>query len=182
MLKDMRRADRRWRSYCKFLRRLKLDWNQHGWNWGPRWYDRGYQLTPAASCSFWAKTDLCECFYDAKQQARFKDTPKHCACWSCRNPRRANAGKNSTALTFAEHRAFLDDREDWHKRRRRDGYRTIKSNCTRCGVMMGKGISRFHGRDLGYSPGSMCKLCREAVTKVTYYWFNGRYTEFNKPA
>lgn len=31
--KDLRRAERRWRSHCVWMRRLKNDWATHGWNW-----------------------------------------------------------------------------------------------------------------------------------------------------
>ena len=181
MVKEMRRAERRWRSHCKFLRRLKQDWNQHGWNWGPRWYERSYQLTPEAACSIWAGTDLCECFYDKKAQARFKDTPNTCNCWTCRNPRRVFAGKNSSALTFAERRAFLDDREDWHKRRWRRGWRSLKVQCRHCGITIGSRSVSLHSGD-GRGPGELCRACEEAVSKVNFYWFNGKYMEFQKPA
>lgn len=176
--KDMRRSQRRWRSRCVFMRRLKRDWNEHGWNWGPRWYTRSWTQTTDAACSFWAQTDLCECFYDPKAQARFKDTPKTCSCWSCGNPRRAFAGKNSSALTRAEKIAFMDDREDWKKPKRREGVRMVKYQCSRCGFLLGSGPLKFGAwKTLNTS---LCEGCHKIMAGRSVYWFNGKRLEYEE--
>jgi hypothetical protein len=84
------------------------------------------------------QSDLCDCF-DLKhpQALRFKDTPNGCNCQQCDNPRHHYDGKNKEALTFAERRAFLDDREDWHKRRRRKGEHLFRVLCRDCGRHIG---------------------------------------------
>jgi len=68
--KSKKRADRRWRSKHKFLKRLKSDWNDHGWRRDPRPF---YRVVRSPNDD---GTTLCPCFYDPKAQARFKDTPK----------------------------------------------------------------------------------------------------------
>ena len=81
LTKDKRRAERRWRSHCVWMRRLKNDWQTHGWNWN--WMSaRGtkytrFGLTEEAKCSIWAETTLCDCFWNPgfNGMARFKDTP-----------------------------------------------------------------------------------------------------------
>lgn len=69
------RAFRRYQTQCHMWRRLKEDRNQH--------YD-----------------DLsCPCWTDAKAMAKFKEQPKLCSCWMCRNARK-NEGR-----TMQERRA-----------------------------------------------------------------------------
>lgn len=88
MFKSRKRAERRWRSYHKFIRRLKQDWAEHGWRRDPVGpYYRS--LNPD-----WDGTSLCECFYSEKAQARFKDTPNSCDCWQCANPRKPTKERN----------------------------------------------------------------------------------------
>lgn len=67
LIKDRRRAERRWRSHHKFYRRLRSDWNDHGWRRDPpgRYGTRNID-----------GTSLCDCFFPWSEQAvRFKDTP-----------------------------------------------------------------------------------------------------------
>lgn len=128
MGKSRKRADRRWRSYHKFIRRLKQDWWEHGWRRDPA--PRMYSSNPN-----WDGTTLCTCFYDKKAQARFKDTPNSCGCWQCANPRRANAGKKSEELTVHELR-INQTRDDFHVRKRRDGFHKVKISCSSCGILI----------------------------------------------
>ena len=74
LTKDLRRGDRRWRSYCVWMRRLKNDWATHGWQ---------YSIRPVFDWSGpdpkkvvgWTN-DLCRCFdLKNKEALRFKDTP-----------------------------------------------------------------------------------------------------------
>lgn len=57
------RAYRRHKARSKMMRRLKEDRNQH-----------------------YRQLD-CPCWYDPKAMARFKEQPKTCSCWMCRNLR-----------------------------------------------------------------------------------------------
>jgi|GEM_PF-4567028 len=69
------RAFRRHQAARHMWRRLKEDRNQH--------YD-----------------DLaCSCWYDPKEMAKFKEQPKHCGCWGCRNMR-ATQGPTRQELKF----------------------------------------------------------------------------------
>lgn len=163
MEKPRTRALRRWRSFTKWMRRLKRDWNEHGWQWDPR---PNYEwVGPDLKIVGW-RSNLCECFDLANREAtRFKDTPNGCNCQSCANPRRANDGRTSSALTLAERRAFLDDSEDWSKRKRRKGMRLAKVNCRDCGRQIGKlwvknGQSVFQKvREVGWD--KRCASCRK---------------------
>lgn len=77
------RPFRRHQTQRHMWRRLKEDRNQH------------YE-------------DLdCLCWTDAKAMARFKEQPKVCSCWMCRNPRRT--WKTKDALTIQERRFLCDD-------------------------------------------------------------------------
>ncbi len=59
------RAFRRHMAHSKMWRRLKEDRNQH-------------------------YNDLsCPCWTDPKTMARFKEQPKLCSCWMCRNARQS---------------------------------------------------------------------------------------------
>jgi hypothetical protein len=72
------RAERRHHAIRQMNRRLKEDRNQH--------YD-----------------DLdCPCWYDPRHMARFKEQPKFCSCWMCRN-RRQDEGP-----TIQERRALAE--------------------------------------------------------------------------
>lgn len=163
MEKSRKRAERRWRSWCTWMRRLKVDWNEHGWRWSPRpqfgWVGTEWKILG------W-KSDLCKCFeLTSRQATRFKDTPNGCNCMGCANPRRAYAGRSSSELTFTEQRVFLDDTEDWSKRKRRPGIRLTKVLCRTCGRQIGKvwvknGQSVFMKvRELGWD--RLCTSCRK---------------------
>lgn len=141
--KDKRRGDRRWRSHCVWIRRLKNDWATHGWNWNYARYTNNFGLSKEGACSIWAKTTLCSCFFDPgfNGMARFKDTPHpRCSSYEC-NQRESNHGLESRPIQEWRElaRAMGDDvREDWHVRRR-DPERLIliRKRCL-CGYVMGK--------------------------------------------
>jgi len=136
MEKSRKRAERRWRSWCTWMRRLKGDQATHSGPWSPKY---SYEDGSCKLVSFGDRTSLCACFdLTSRQATRFKDTPNGCNCQSCANPRRSYDGRSSSALTFAEQRAFLDDREDWSRRKRREGIRFCKVNCIGCGRQIGK--------------------------------------------
>ncbi len=72
--KNRKRAERRWRGFCTWMRRLKVDWAEHG---------RQYSMRPVFDWSGpdpkkvlgWNST-LCRCFDLKNREAtRFKDTP-----------------------------------------------------------------------------------------------------------
>lgn len=167
MEKPRIRAERRWRSFTKWMRRLRADWNDHGWRRDPV---PMYEWKDGKSCIVGWKDSLCGCFdLRNKQALRFKDTPNGCNCSSCINPRRGYDGKNSQALTFAERREFLGDQEDWRKRKRRPGHHLFRILCRECGRQIGKvwvknRESAFKKvRDMGWD--RRCDSCRERRRK-----------------
>ena len=175
--KDLRRGERRWRSYTKFMRRLRRDWNEHRWNWNPRKYPR-YGLTPQGACSIWADTDLCPCFYDPGMAgwARFKDTPhRSCSGYEC-DPRRATHGVASR--TIQEWRSEEVVRENYHVRNRRDGIRLVKQTCIRCGFLIKKRWVRFG--DFISHWNDECPACAERMKRKTSYWRGNQLLEFDK--
>lgn len=135
LTKDRRRAERRHRSYSTWMRRLQRDWDTHRGPWTPKytWENGVCTFSPGD------RTQRCDCYNLQHPQAlRFKDTPNNCGCWSCANPRKTYRGKSKMALTLQEQRAFLDDREDFHVRRREpDRLVMIRKTCL-CGFLMGK--------------------------------------------
>lgn len=167
----MKRAERRWKSYCVWMRRLKQDQNEHGtqWNWDQRLRSKPW-LSKEAQCSIWAKTDLCACFYDPKEMARFKNAPtgshsnRRCGCkW---DPK-------------AEQRRILRklplEREAWGRRKRRVGLAVrYHQSCTSCGRSVGRawhvvgrgGMDRWYHR---------CRACE--AKKKRFAWVNGRRIE-----
>lgn len=139
MEKPKKRADRRWRSHCVWMRRLRRDWNEHGWNWTiRRWPIRG--LTKEGQESEWSETTLCHCFYDPKEMARFKDTPNR---WSFprRDHTKYRTGRADDRPIQERRRDEPDERMLFLKSRRsrREGAkRVFRLQCRRCGYLMGK--------------------------------------------
>ncbi len=129
------RGKRRWRSFTKWMRRLRSDWNEHWEGWRPK-----YEYDENGVCSFSPgdPTQLCECFNLTSMQAiRFKDTPKMCSRHvGCGNPRRVSKGRNKEALTLQERVADIGESENWSKRKRRKGIRRVRVKC-RCGYFLG---------------------------------------------
>lgn len=149
--KSQKRAIRRWRSFTKWMRRLKSDWAEHGWRRDP--------IGP----NFLGQRDgttLCNCFFlDDPAAYRFKDTPNNCNCWTCRNPR--HLGK-SEALTIQEKRAFADEDDRSNgRRKRRKGYHPLRHLCDRCGFLLRIVYVRNHTRPpLRRLYGNNCPGCR----------------------
>lgn len=75
------RAFRRHQAERHMQRRLKEDRNQHYRNLD------------------------CPCWYDPKTIARFREQPKICGCWMCRNPRRVFKGLER--FTFQERKFYV---------------------------------------------------------------------------
>lgn len=137
--KGMRRAERRWRSRCVWIRRLKHDWATHGWNWNYRWTRSWGAPKPEKSCSIWAETTLCECFYDPsfKGMGRFKDTP------SMGHRQRSCNGKDGDRINEYKDEQRLEVEKERHgtaerlrKRLHRQDPRRMKVTCT-CGYVVG---------------------------------------------
>lgn len=150
--KDTRRADRRWRSRCKFIRRLKTDWNDHRWNWNYLTYPRSrVGITPEAACSFWAGTNLCGCFWNPKEMARFKDTP------TGRHSNR-ECGCVDHAIEYKEEQCLPVAREDWHKKKSREGVRLAKLSCMKCGILLCKKWVEF-GKSVIREGAYHCEAC-----------------------
>ncbi len=144
LTKDMRRAERRWRSHCVWIRRLKVDWASHGWNWNWMSSRRSFTrlgIAPSAQCSIWNQTTLCDCFWNPgfAGMGRFKDTPHpKCTSYEC-HPREYSHGKESRPIQEwrEEARAWGDEgREDFGVRRRDpDRMILVRQTCL-CGYLM----------------------------------------------
>lgn len=170
MFKSMKRAERRWKSYCAWMRRLKQDQNEHGtqWNWSRVPVERR-GLSPEGQCSIWAQTDLCACFYDPKAMARFKDTPtqdhsnRRCGC---KYDRQAAQRKVLLKLPL--------EVDSWKKRQRKKGSVTyVHRCCSDCGRSLGRIRKLVGGRDLSCVP-PYCRVCEGKKQRPRILWFNGR--------
>jgi hypothetical protein len=169
--KDKRRAERRWRSFHKWMRRLRSDWNDHGWKRDPV-YRREMVDGKLVTCEA-IGTTLCDCFNLRHMQAlRFKDTPtgghskRRCGC-------------SEPPLEYKEERK-LEARDDWHKRKRREGERRVRRFCGRCGVLLGWYTARF-GEGVSWTVRSgNCESCERTLAEKSVYWLNGRRQEFDK--
>lgn len=167
MEKPRDRAERRWRSFTKWMRRLRSDWNDHGWRRDPV---PKYDWRDGRLCLIGWSDSLCGCFDLKDMQAlRFKDTPNGCNCRGCDNPRHVYDGKMKESLTLHERRAFLDDREDWRKRKRREGSRIVSVSCMRCGRSIGRVRLKYGKRlyeklkEMGWD--RRCTSCRKRMVE-----------------
>jgi hypothetical protein len=127
--KSKKRALRRWRSWCVWMRRLRGDWNDHGWKRNPPpWYDG----------SSWRRdgTTLCNCFFlDHREAYRFKNTPN---------------GDSFFRKDFGKYREFGDPiqerrLEDVPERVAHSGNyprnrraHIVNQSCRVCGVLIGR--------------------------------------------
>jgi hypothetical protein len=153
LAKDLRRGERRWRSYSTWMRRLKADWATHG---------RQYNIYPIyewvngkqAGLIGWRNT-LCGCFDLTSREAyRFKDTPhRMCYAYEC-NQRKANHGRERLPIQErrAVARAMGDDMRAALGTRRREPERLIliRKTCF-CGYLFSKewlpaGVIRWSDR------------------------------------
>jgi hypothetical protein len=145
LTKDMRRAERRWRSHCVWMRRLKNDWATHGWNWN--WMSsRRYQytrlgVTAEAACSIWAKTTLCDCFWNPgfAGMGRFKNTPHPRCGYEC-HPEYSHGMESRPIQEWRELDRSMGDemREEWKRPRRTpDRMMLVRQTCL-CGYLMKK--------------------------------------------
>lgn len=122
LTKDRRRAERRWRSHYKFMRRLRSDWNDHGWRRDPpgRFGTRNID-----------GTSLCDCFFPWSDQAvRFKDTPT--------GRFRKRNESDDAFLEYREERRLPVERERHGAKKPRDNRRRRwRIICFSCGFLMG---------------------------------------------
>ena len=92
------RGDRQFIRRNKGMRRIRVDWAEHG----------GFERNP--------NKFICACQEDdavagrGQAFARFADYPKVCSCHACGNPRRSGYYSGKWRLTNQERRA-LDERE-----------------------------------------------------------------------
>jgi len=111
--KDMRRAERRSRSFHVWMRRLRRDWADHGrqYNIRPVYdYSRGFDERKIVG---WTD-DLCGCFdLRNKQALRFKDTP------SGGHRKRACNGKDGDRVNELKAERFLEVGRECHGTRGR---------------------------------------------------------------
>lgn len=171
--KEMRRADRRWRSYCVWMRRLKNDWATHGWNWNYRWTRRGWPQQTEKSCSIWAETTLCECFYDPsfKGMSRFKDTP------SMGMRKRVSNGQDGDRINEYKAEQRIEVEKEQHGTSQRLRKRLQRQEPTRkkvtclCGYLLGHvmvqpGESMWHATSQKHGERRpQCPNCKERTNK-----------------
>lgn len=171
LTKNMRRAERRWRSHCVWMRRLKNDWAMHGWNW--QWMaNRAFRYTPfkiarKAECSIWAETTLCDCFWNPafSGMGRFKNTP-HPKCGSECHPEYSHGIENRPIQEWREiARAMGDETPMEYGTRRRDPDRMIliRKLCG-CGYLMGKEWKR--AEDVKWSDRRSDKKCPDCKRRL----------------
>ncbi len=137
MEKSKKRGLRRWRSYSKWMSRLKVDWATHG---------RQYNLIPmfeyvdherTGKVLGWRST-LCKCFELTNREAtRFKDTPTgHC---SQAQDRKADGWH---VKELWESRWLEVDRPHFGKPKKyriaKTQYKKWKALCQTCGVVVGR--------------------------------------------
>lgn len=142
-IKDKRRAERRWRSHCVWMRRLKEDWATHGWNWNwmssrPRAYQR-LGIAPSAQCSIWAQTTLCDCFWNPgfSGMGRFKDTPHPRCGYECRPEYSHGLERRPIQEWREDGRSWGDERPaDFHVRRRNPDREILVRQTCICGYLM----------------------------------------------
>jgi len=79
LTKEKRRAERRWRSFHAWMRRLQDDWWNHGSRLNPRGVYRHMRETGVCVIKRgenWTDKYHCECFqFNLQGSYRFKDTP-----------------------------------------------------------------------------------------------------------
>lgn len=168
--KDMRRAERRWRSFHKWMRRLRSDWNDHGWKRDPV-YRREMVDGKLVTCEA-IGTTLCKCFDLRDPQAlRFKDTPTG-------GHSKRNCGCSEPPLEYKEQRKLEVQRERWQRRKRREGERMAKVICSRCGFLLYSSPVKF-GVSRSFN-NLLCEGCSRIMAQRSVYWFNGRRQEFGR--
>jgi hypothetical protein len=171
LTKDKRRAERRWRSHCVWMRRLKDDWATHGWNW--QWTaNRPFKFThggiaKSAECSIWAETTLCDCFWNPafSGMGRFKDTPHPKCGFEC-HPEYSHGIESRPIQEWRElYRAMGDEAPVDLGVRRRDPDRLvlIRKTCL-CGYLMGKEWKR--AEDVKWSDRRSEKKCPDCKRRL----------------
>ncbi len=167
--KEMRRAERRWRSHHVWMRRLKHDWATHGWQYNIRPvydYSRGSENRTIIG---W-RDDLCGCFdLRNKQALRFKDTP------SGNHRQRSCNGKDGDRLNEIKAERRLEvERENYgtdrrhQKRIRLQKPVVAKIKCS-CGFFLGRimvwfGESKWTAISRNF--GDRFPRCRDCKEKV----------------
>lgn len=122
LTKDRRRGERRWRSHRKFMRRLRSDWNDHGWRRDPIGPHRIGQIDG---------TSLCNCFFPWSREAvRFKDTPTG-------RFRKRNERDDWIAAYKEERRLHVERERHGARKGADDARRRWRVVCMSCGYLLG---------------------------------------------
>lgn len=129
--KSRKRAVRRWRSYCTWMRRLRGDWNMHGWKQDPiPMYS--WETGKMEFCGW--RNSLCGCFdLTNKQALRFKDTPNE-RSFDRKDWDKYRNGRGER-IPIQERRAVPVEREYWSKRKRNGGVFWDRVRCG-CGYFL----------------------------------------------
>jgi hypothetical protein len=153
------------------MRRLRSDWADHGRQSVPI-YRRELVGDKLITREIIGST-LCACFdLKSKQALRFKDTPTG-------NHSKRKCGCLEPYTEYKDERK-MEARDNWGKRKRQDGTRIAKFQCSRCGFLISRGAVEFgKARSWGYRA-SLCEGCTKAMEKKTAYWRSGVRVEFEK--
>lgn len=168
--KDLRRGERRWRSFHAWMRRLQDDWWTHGTRLNPRGVYNHMKETGICVIKRgdnWKERFYCECFeFHLQGSYRFKDTPTG-------NESEAAFRRNDGYFDkriWEERNAVFDDESrasKWgkgRKRERREGMHSYKVRCFTCGFFL-KTVEVENGS--WYRSGYMerCEGCKEKEKK-----------------
>jgi hypothetical protein len=173
--KDKRRGERRWRSYCTWMRRLQRDWDTHRGPWTPKytWENGVCTFSPGD------RTERCDCYNLQHPQAlRFKDTPHPvCSPYYC-DPR--NASKGHEAKAIQERRA--EEAPDAYHVRRRDPEKvvSVRQTCL-CGFFFGVykvSVKERRRSDRRRNGRLRCDDCQRRLMGKTEWWINGKLVEY----
>lgn len=141
LIKDKRRAERRWRSFHAWMRRLQDDWWTHGSRLNPRGIYLHMKETGVCSIKRsdnWRDRYHCACFdFEKSGNYQFKDTPHPRCGYECRPEYSHGLERRPIQEWREEGRAWGDEgREDFHVRRRDpDRMILVRQKCI-CGYLM----------------------------------------------
>lgn len=164
LTKDKRRAERRWRSFHAWMRRLQDDWWTHGSRLNPRGIYLHMKETGVCTIKrgdSWRDRYHCDCFdFSLQGNYRFKETPHPRCGFECHAEYSHGIESRPIQEWREEGRAYGDEgREDFHVRRREpDRMILVRQKCV-CGFLMktfwkrAEDISWGDKRSEDYCPG-----------------------------
>jgi hypothetical protein len=168
--KDLRRGERRERSFHAWMRRLQNDWWTHGSRLNPRGVYR--HLKETGICVIkkghsWRDRFYCDCFqFDLQGSYRFKNSPTG---HESQAAFRKSDGWHFQRIWEERNAVFTDEvRESaWgksHRGRRREGTHPERICCRRCGYFL-KIVQIQNGDWFRDKWAQLCEGCKERDKK-----------------